>query len=80
MLRNVEKVLGIEAMSACQGINFSLPLSLGRGTDAAFRAFREVVPYIDKDRFLYPMECDAIELIRSGALVRAVEAAIGELN
>ena len=80
VLRNVEKVLGIEAMSACQGINFSLPLSLGRGTDAAFRAFREVVPYIDKDRFLYPMECDAIELIRSGALVRAVEAAIGELN
>ncbi|MDY3869306.1 MAG: histidine ammonia-lyase [Pyramidobacter sp.] len=80
VLRNVEKVLGIEALSACQGINFSLPLSLGRGTAAAFEAFRAVVPYIEKDCFLYPLEKDAIELVRSGALVKAVEAAIGELN
>ena len=80
VLRNVEKVLGIEAMIACQGINFSLPLHLGKGTEAAFEAFRSEVPYLEKDCFIYPLEKKAIETVCSGALIEAVESAVGPLN
>ncbi len=80
VLRNVEKILGIEAMCACQGINFSLPLRLGRGTQAAYAAFREQVPFVEKDCFLYPLEKKSIETVCSGALIEAVESAIGTLD
>lgn len=80
VLRNVEKILGIEAMCACQGINFSLPLRLGRGTQAAYATFREQVPFVEKDCFLYPLEKKSIETVCSGALIEAVESAIGTLD
>ena len=80
VLRNVEQILGIEAMDACQGINFSLPLTLGRGTKAAFEAYREQIPYLEKDTFLNPFMTKSIALVRSGALVDAVEREIGPLD
>ena len=80
VLRNVEQILGIEAMDACQGINFSLPLALGRGTKAAFEAYREQIPYLEKDTFLNPIMTKSIALVRSGALVDAVEREIGPLD
>lgn len=80
VLRNVEKVLGIEALSACQAIDFSRPLRLGRGTAAAWEAFRAHVPFIKKDCFLYPLESKAIELIQQGTLLDAVEAVTGALD
>ncbi len=80
VLRNVEQVLGIEALAACQAIDFSLPLAPGEGTAAAYRAFREEIPFLEKDQFLYPLQCQAIEMVRSGKLLRAVEEALGPLN
>lgn len=80
VLRNAEKILGIEAMDACQGINFSLPLRLGKGTKAAYEAYRDVIPYVEKDCFIYPLETKSIETVRSGLLIEAVEREIGELN
>ena len=80
VLRNVEQILGIEAMDACQGINFSQPLALGRGTKAAFEAYREQIPYLEKDTFLNPFMTKSIALVRSGALVDAVEREIGPLD
>ncbi|MBQ9422417.1 MAG: histidine ammonia-lyase [Pyramidobacter sp.] len=80
VLRNVEQILGIEAMDACQGINFSLPLALGRGTKAAFEAYREQIPYLEKDTVLNPFMTKSIALVRSGALVDAVEREIGPLD
>ena len=80
VLRNVEQILGIEAMDACQGIKFSLPLALGKGTKAAFEAYREQIPYLEKDTFLNPFMTKSIALVRSGALVDAVEREIGPLD
>ncbi|EFC91589.1 histidine ammonia-lyase [Dethiosulfovibrio peptidovorans DSM 11002] len=79
ILENVQKVLGIEILSACQGIDFSKPLTPGKGTKAAYDRFREEVPYIEKDVFLYPLMDQAISVVKSGALVEAVEKAVGEL-
>lgn len=80
VLRNVEKILGIEAMCACQGIDFSLPLHLGKGTQAAYEAFRAHVPFVEKDCFLYPLEKKSIETVCSGALIEAVENVIGKID
>lgn len=80
VLRNVEKILGIEAMAACQGIEFSRPLSLGRGTKAAWEAFRGRIPFIEKDCFIHPLIGESIDFVRSGALIDAAESAIGEMN
>lgn len=79
ILKNVQKVLGIEILSACQGIDFSLPLLPGKGTKAAYDRVREEIPYIEKDVFLYPLMDQAISMVRSGAIVDAVEKEIGEL-
>ncbi len=79
ILENVQKVLGIEILSACQGIDFSKPLRPGAGTKAAYDRFRQEVPYIEKDVFLYPLMDQAISMVRSGSIVEAVEEKIGEL-
>lgn len=79
VLRNVEKILGIEAMAACQGVDFSRPLGLGRGTEAAWEAFRTQIPFLEKDRFIHPLMTKSIDFVRSGALIEAVESEIGEL-
>ncbi|MCF4152390.1 histidine ammonia-lyase, partial [Dethiosulfovibrio sp. F2B] len=61
-------------------IDFSKPLNPGKGTKAAYDRFREEVPYIEKDVFLYPLIDQAISIVKSGTLVEAVETAVGELD
>lgn len=80
ILSNVQKILGIEVLCACQALDFSKPLIPGAGTKAAYDRFRREVPYIEDDLFLYPLVSQAVSLVRSGALVKAVEEKIGELT
>ena len=52
----------------------------GEGTRAAHRAVRERVAHLDADRIL-SSDIDAVrEILESGDLLRAVEAAVGELE
>lgn len=77
---NVANVLAIEIMCAAQGIDFLAPLVPGKGTGAAHRAVRERVAHLDADRIL-SSDIDAVrEILESGDLLRAVEAAVGELE
>lgn len=80
ILDNVVYVLAIEIMAAAQGIDFLDPLKPGRGTTAAHKAIRQIIPHLGKDRFLSPEIKELHDLISSGALVQQVEAAIGELT
>ncbi|PIE53901.1 MAG: histidine ammonia-lyase [Dethiosulfovibrio peptidovorans] len=79
ILRNVQKVLGIEVLCACQGIDFSKPLQPGKGTKAAYDRIRQDIPFLEKDIFLHPLMEQAIQLVRSGEIVRAVEENLGVL-
>lgn len=77
---NVTSALAIEIMTACQGIDQRAPLVPSVGVRAAHRAVRSVVPTLTEDRPLY-RDIDIVrELLKSGELVRAVEAEIGELG
>jgi histidine ammonia-lyase len=79
-LANAEAVIALEVLGAAQGIDLRKPLKPAAGTAAALAAVREAVPFLDGDRQLKPDVDAAIELVRSGALVEAVEASIGALD
>lgn len=79
IMANVVRVLAIELMCAAQACEFVGPDGLGAGTAAAYKLIRQRVPALQEDRILYPDIEACAELIRSGELVKAVEAAIGPL-
>lgn len=74
---NVANVLAIEVLAACQGIDFRSPLAPGKGTAAAYRMVRQVVPHLERDRELAPDIESVRRMIVSGALEQATRAAVG---
>ena len=79
IVANTENVIGIELLCAAQALDLFTNLKPGEGTLAAYQAIRRVIPHLDTDRFLAP-DIDAMrELMRSGAILAAVEAQVGEL-
>jgi histidine ammonia-lyase len=81
VVENVEHVVAIELLAAAQGIDFRQEqlgpsASLGKGTAAAYELIREHVGFLEHDTPLAPMIEKVTELLKSGALVRAVEAVI----
>jgi histidine ammonia-lyase len=50
---------------------------LGKGTEAAYRAIRNQVDYMDCDRPLYPDLQRVVEIVHSGEIVSSVETALG---
>jgi histidine ammonia-lyase len=73
-------VIAIETLAACQALDLLLPLRPGRGVEAAHRAVRREVPFMEGDRVLTPDIAALDRLIRDGALRAAVEAACGALR
>lgn len=81
IVENVTNVLAIELMVAAQAVDFGdKTKALGQGTEAAYRTARGAVSFMDKDRFIAPDIAKCAELIKSGALVAAVEKAVGKLE
>jgi histidine ammonia-lyase len=77
---NTTKVLAIELLCGCQGLDCGEPLPPGRGVAAAYRAVRAVVPVMHEDRFLAP-DMQAVEgLLANGMLIGEVERAGIELQ
>lgn len=76
---NAEIVVALEALAAAQGIELRAPLRPGPGSGAGLRAIRERVAFLHGDRQLKPDIDNAVEMVRSGAFVRAVEAEVGQL-
>jgi histidine ammonia-lyase len=79
VIGNAEAVLALEALCAAQGMELRRPLEPARGTAAALAAVRDLVPHLGEDRSLKPDVDSAIELVQSGAILQAVEAAVGPL-
>src|SRR6187402_2626126 len=79
VLGNVEHALAIELLAASQGVEFLAPLEPGAGARAAHDFVRSVSPTVIEDRTLAPDIELVATAIRSGELVAAVEAEVGEL-
>ena len=77
---NVRAILAIELLVAAQAMDFrraERALPLGQGTEAAYRAIREAVPFVAQDQLLYPYVERAQRLIREGTLLEAVRRGAG---
>ncbi len=80
VLRNTETVLAAEALCAAQGLDFRAPLQAGAGPRAAHSALRKVIPHVDVDRLFGEDLETARQMVRTGALLEAVEDVIGRLE
>ncbi len=76
---NAEAVVALEAFAAAQALDFRAPLIPGAGSRAALAAVRERIPHLDRDREIRTDLQAAVDLVRSGSLVGAVEVALGPL-
>ena len=66
MSENTAKILGIELLAACQGIDFRRPLTTSYLLEEAHQMVRQCVPHLDQDRPLAPDIEDASVIIRRG--------------
>lgn len=81
VLENVESVIGIELLTAYQALSFRRPLQPGAATRAVQAAVEEAGgSVVTEDRPMYPEIERTTQLVRSGALLRAVEAVTGRLT
>lgn len=76
--RNVRRVLAMELMISCQGIDMRGNKGLGKGTQAAYDLVRKGCPYLAEDREMYDDINYCEKIIEDGSLIKAVEEAIGE--
>lgn len=74
---NAEVVVALEALAAAQALDLRAPLAPAAATAAARAAIRERVPPLEEDRELGADIAAVVGLVRSGALVRAAEEALG---
>jgi histidine ammonia-lyase len=80
VVANATRVLACEVVCAAQGLEFHRPLRPGRGAEAAYQLVRQHIRPLGRDRTLHRDIEAAERLIRSGALLAAVEAACGSLE
>ena len=72
MVANLERILGIEALCAAQGIEFRAPLPTSAPLQAALARLRAAVPALGEDRFLAPDLEAAAALVRDGRAARGL--------
>lgn len=79
VLHNVEYVLAVELLTACQALDFRQPLKPGAGVLAAHRILRQRIPHADQD---YEVRSDleiCANMLRQGELVAEIEGFSGPL-
>lgn len=67
-LQNTTYVLAIEALAACQALDFRKPLKPGRGPSLLHREIRKLIPVVDKDRYFHTDIETAYQFLSSGEL------------
>jgi histidine ammonia-lyase len=78
-LRNLARILAVELTCAAHGLDLRAPLQPGPGGGAALAAVRERIGGPGADRHLAPDLAAAEELVASGAVLGAVEDAVGAM-
>jgi histidine ammonia-lyase len=77
---NLENILAIELISACQALDLRAPLIPAESTGTALEIVRSHIPFLRNDRQMYKDMALARKLISSGILVSAVEKKCGPLQ
>jgi histidine ammonia-lyase len=80
VVKNAEIVLAIELLCGAQALDLFTNLKPGEGTVAAYSTIRSAVSHLERDRILSQDIHTMVRLMKSGALLNAVEAVVGELR
>jgi histidine ammonia-lyase len=80
VVANLTRIVAVELCCAARGLDLRAPLVPAPGTAAALAAVRSRVPGPGPDRFLSPELAEMEGLVASGALLDAVEGAVGPLR
>lgn len=76
MTDNLFSIIGIEAMSAAQGIDLRRPLTTSPNLASAHKTLRGVIATLDDDRYMADDLQRAGDLVASGHLAKAVGAGV----
>ncbi len=76
MTDNLFAIVGIEALTAVQGIEFRAPLTTSPQLQAVAGVLRAAVPTLDEDRYMAGDIKAASDLVAEGALIAAVPAGL----
>ncbi|NMB82491.1 MAG: histidine ammonia-lyase [Ignavibacteria bacterium] len=76
VLKNVQNVLAIEILLACQGIDFLKPLRCGTGTNAAYQVVRKNIPFLKRDRLLKKDLDKILKLVLNNEILKNVERVV----
>jgi histidine ammonia-lyase len=79
VMRNVERVLAVEMLTASQALDFRAPMKPGHGVRAAHAAAREQVAHAHEDYEVRNDLDNCAKMLRGGVLSDAVEAGVGSL-
>ncbi|WP_326910061.1 histidine ammonia-lyase [Sedimentibacter sp. MB31-C6] len=79
IMENVRRVLSMEIMCACQGIDLRGNKGLGKGTKPAYNAIRKCVPTLTEDRPLYEDINKCEDLLIDNTIVKVCENEAGEI-
>lgn len=79
IMENVRRVLAMEIMCACQGIDLRGNKGLGKGTAPVFNAVRECVPMLKEDRPLYEDINQCEQLIIDNTIINVCEKKAGSI-
>jgi histidine ammonia-lyase len=76
MTDNLFTIIGIEALTAAQGVEFRAPLATSPELQKAIAAIRTVVPTLEVDRYMANDLEAASDLVATGALNASVSSGI----
>lgn len=79
VLNNVEKIIAIEILCSCQGIDFLEPLKCGLGTGQAHNEVRRSVKHISEDVLMNDYMQSVCDVIYSENFITGVESKSGKL-
>lgn len=70
VLKNVEKIIGVELFTASQAIEFRRPLISSPKIEAVLAEFRKVVPFVEEDKIMH------FEMEKSRAFVEELDVSL----
>jgi histidine ammonia-lyase len=79
MVKNLNAILGVEAICAAQGVDFRAPLTTSAPLQSVVARLRQDVATLGDDRYLAPDLAAASQLIASGALAEAAQIQLPKL-
>lgn len=80
ILENTRKVLAMELLAACQGIDLRGKKALGRGTEIAYNIVREHLSFIEEDKVMYKEIEISEEILKSNKILEEIESKLGQLS